>query len=63
MEAWSRGRSYISFEGEVSWKPEHSLQLAFEHALRVCKVGPYDGRRTNSHAFDDESLLDIVFID
>jgi hypothetical protein len=55
------GRSYISFEGEVSWEPEHGLQLVFEHGLRVCKVGPYDGHCTNAHAYADGSLLGVVF--
>ncbi len=55
------GRSYISFEGEVTWEPEHGLQLVFEHGLRVCKVGPYDGHFTNAHAYGDESLLGTVF--
>ncbi len=55
------GRSYLSFEGEVSWEPEHGLQLVFEHGLSVCKVGPYDGHYTNAHAYGDASLLDVVF--
>lgn len=55
------GRSYISFEGEVSWEPEHGLQLVFEDGLHVCKVGPYDGHLTNAHASGDESLLGVVF--
>lgn len=54
-------RAYISFEGEVSWEPEHGLQLVFENGSRVCKVGPYDGHVTNAHAFADVSLLDVVF--
>jgi hypothetical protein len=37
--------AYISFEGEVSWEPEHGLQWVIEDGLRVCKVGSYDGRR------------------
>jgi hypothetical protein len=54
-------RSYISFEGSVDWEQEHGLQLVFEEGLRVCKVGPYDGHVTNAHAFDDPSLLGVVF--
>ena len=57
------GPSYISFEGEVTWEPEHGLQLVFEHGLRVCKVGPFDDHNTNAHAFGDESLIDVVFKD
>jgi len=41
-----RGRSYLSFEGEVSWEPEHGFQLVFEDGQRVCKAGPYDGHLT-----------------
>jgi hypothetical protein len=55
------GRSYISFEGNVSWDPEHGLRLVVEHGLRVCKVGQYDGHHTNAHAYDDIALLDVVF--
>lgn len=55
------GRSYISFEGEVAWEEEHRLQLVFDHGLRVCKVGPYDGHYTNAHAYADESLVDIIY--
>ena len=54
-------RSYISFEGEVSWEIEHGLQLVVEDGRRVCKVGPYDGHVTNAHAYGDESLLGVVF--
>ncbi|MBK9032216.1 MAG: hypothetical protein IPL61_13005 [Myxococcales bacterium] len=57
------GISYFSFEGEVSWEPEHGLQLVFEHGRRVCKVGPYDGHHTQAHAYDDLSLLRVVFKD
>ena len=53
--------AYLSFEGEVSWEPEHGLQLVFEHGQRVCKVGPYDGHNTNAHAFADLSLIDVIF--
>jgi hypothetical protein len=53
--------SYISFEGEVTWEPEHGLQLVFEHGRRVCKVGPYDGHHTKGHAYGDPALIDVVF--
>ncbi len=57
----SPARAYISFEGEVSWEPEHGLQLVVEDGLRICKVGPYDGHVTIAHAFGDSSLLGVVF--
>lgn len=55
------GRSYLSFEGEVSWELEHGLQLVFEGGRRVCKATPYDGHVTVAHAYGDASLLDVVF--
>lgn len=58
---YSPAAAYISFEGEVSWEPEHGLQLVVEDGLRVCKVGPYDGHVTNAHASGDISRLGAVF--
>jgi uncharacterized protein DUF6985 len=55
------GRSYLSFEGEVSWEPEHGLQLVYEDGQRVCKVSQYDGHVTVAHAYGDPSLLGVVF--
>lgn len=59
--SYAPARCYLSFEGEVSWEPEHGLQLVLEDGWRVCKVGPYDGHVTNGAAFTDLSLLDVVF--
>jgi hypothetical protein len=53
--------SYLSFEGNVSWEPEHGLQLVFAHGSSVCKVGPYDGHETNANAYDDLELLGVVY--
>lgn len=53
--------AYISFEGEVSWEPEHGLQLVVEDGRHVCKVGPYDGHVTNAHASGDLARLGVVF--
>lgn len=58
---YSPARCYISFECEVSWEPEHGLQLVVEEGRRVCKLGPYDGHATNAAAFGDLALLDVVF--
>ena len=55
------GRTYLSWEGEVSWEPEHGLQLVFEDGNQVCKVGPYDGHFTLAHAYGDEALLGVIF--
>lgn len=53
--------AYVSFEGEVSWEPEHGLQLVVENGERICKVGPYDGHVTVAHAYGDPGLLGTVF--
>jgi hypothetical protein len=36
------GRSYLSFEGEVSWEPEHGLQLGstFARSARTTVMSP-----------------------
>jgi hypothetical protein len=57
----SPGRSYLSFEGEVSWEPEHGLQLVCEDGRRVCKVSEYDGHVTVAHAYGDQSLLGVIY--
>ena len=66
--SWTRGggplmpgRCYLSFEGEVSWEPEHGLQLVYEDGVRLCKVGQCDGHVTVAHAHGDASLLGVVF--
>jgi hypothetical protein len=43
---------YVNFEGEVSWEPEHGLQLVFDHSGTVRRVGPYTGHLTNSGPFE-----------
>jgi hypothetical protein len=53
--------TYISFEGEVSWEPDHGLELVVEHGRSICKVGPYDGHSTNAMAYDDATLLGVIF--
>lgn len=55
------GRSYLSFEGEVSWEPEHGVQLVYEDGRRVCKVSQYDGHVTVAQAYGNSSLLGVVF--
>ena len=59
--ALSPAAGYLSFEGEVSWEPEHGLQLVFEVGPKICKVGPYDGHTTTAHAWGDQSLLGVVY--
>lgn len=52
---------YISFEGDVTWEPEHGLQLVIDDGNRIGKLGPYDGHVTNAAAVGDDTLLGVVF--
>jgi hypothetical protein len=52
---------YISLECECDWEEEHGLQIVFKHGLKINKVGPYDGHLTNSDAYGDESLEDVIY--
>lgn len=52
---------YISIESECDWEPEHGLQIVFKNGLTVNKLGPFDGHLTNSDAYDDETLENVVY--
>lgn len=52
---------YISLECNCDWEPEHGLQIVFKNGENVTKVGPYDGHLTNSDAFADENLENVVY--
>ena len=52
---------YISVECGCDWEEEHGLQLVLKDGLKVNKLGGYDGHLTNSDAFDDESLQDVIY--
>lgn len=52
---------YISLEGSCDWEPEHGLQIVLKDGLIVNKVGPYDGHLTNSDAYADPSLENVIF--
>jgi hypothetical protein len=52
---------YVSVEGDCDWEVEHGLQIVFKEGKKVCKVGPYDGHLTNSDAFNDESLENVIY--
>jgi hypothetical protein len=53
---------YVSIECECDWEEEHGLQIVFRNGAEVNKVGPYDGHLTNSAAFADPSLQDVVYV-
>ncbi len=52
---------YISLECGCDWEREHGLQVVFKNGLKVNKVGPYDGHLTNSDAYDDSRLEDVIY--
>lgn len=53
---------YVSVECECSWEPEHGLQIVFEGAVEVVKVGPYDGHFTNESAYGRPELAGLVYV-
>jgi len=52
---------YVSLECGCDWEQEHGLQIVFKNGNKVNKVGPYDGHLTNSDAFADGSLEDVIY--
>jgi hypothetical protein len=52
---------YVSLECNCDWEPEHGLQIVLKNGSVVTKVGPYDGHLTNSDAYADESLENVVY--
>jgi hypothetical protein len=52
---------YVSLECECDWDEEHGLQIVFKNGTKVSKVGPYDGHVTNSDAYGNESLENVVY--
>ncbi len=52
---------YISLECGCDWEEEHGLQIVFKNGSKINKVGPYDGHLTNSDAYADDSLEDVIY--
>jgi len=52
---------YISLECSCDWEREHGLQIVFKQGLYVNKVGPFDGHLTNSDAYADDKLENVVY--
>ena len=52
---------YVSLECNCSWEQEHGLQIVLKGGNKVCKVGPYDGHLTNSDAYANPSLENVVY--
>jgi hypothetical protein len=52
---------YISVECGCDWEEEHGLQLVLKNGLKINKLGGYDGHLTNSDAFADDSLENVIY--
>jgi len=52
---------YISLECNCDWEEEHGLQIVFKNGQRVNKIGPYDGHLTNSDAYGNADLEDVIY--
>jgi hypothetical protein len=52
---------YVSVECECAWEEKHGLQLVFKNGLRINKLGSYDGHLTNSDAYADGRLEDVIY--
>lgn len=52
---------YISIECGCSWEIEHGLQLVLKNGSKVNKLGGFDGHLTNSDAFGDESMENVIY--
>ncbi|HEY4199817.1 MAG TPA: hypothetical protein VGM83_04585 [Devosiaceae bacterium] len=52
---------YVVMEAECAWEAEHGLMMVWHNGTRLTKVGGYDGHVSNSDAFADEKLSDVVY--
>lgn len=52
---------YITLECSCDWEKEHGLQIVFKQGLFVNKVGSFDGHLTNSDAYANDELENVVY--
>jgi len=52
---------YVSVECGCDWEVEHGLQLVLKNGLKVNKLGPYDSHLTNSDAYANASLENVIY--
>jgi len=55
------GGIYVSLECGCDWEEEHGLEIVFRNGAEVNKIGPCDGHPTNSDAYDDPGLGEVVY--
>jgi hypothetical protein len=52
---------YLVAMCECGWEVEHGLMMVWRDGTTLCKVGGHDGHITNTYAYDDASLADVVY--
>lgn len=52
---------YISLGCHCQWEQEHGLQLVFKNGSFINKLGSYDGHLTNSDAYGNQELEDVIY--
>lgn len=52
---------YVVMEANCGWEEEHGLMLVWRNGTTLTKVGGYDGHVTNTNAYADDSLADVVY--
>jgi hypothetical protein len=52
---------YISLSSYCDWEEEHGLLMVFKNGLTVNMVGSCSGHLTNSDAYADEKLEDVIY--
>lgn len=52
---------YVVMEANCEWEEEHGLMLVWRNGTTLIKVGGYDGHVTNRDAYDDDSLIGVVY--
>lgn len=52
---------YVVMEANCEWEEEHGIMLVWRNGKTLSKVGGYDGHITNTHAYADDSLIDVVY--
>lgn len=52
---------YVVMEAECAWEEEHGLMMVWKDGKVLSKVGGYDGHLTNTNAYADDTLHNIVY--
>ena len=55
------GPWYVTVEGNCDWDPEHGIVFVWKEGLCLTRVSGFDGHLTNSDAYDDDTLSEVVY--